>query len=725
MKRFESVGVLSLLLLNLAAPLPGGVDHWSNLGPNDGIKSLVASPAPGGAAFALFKNVGLMKSASGLNWTPVNTDTLMRTCTRIYTDPQGADTLFAADDPAASLYRSTDGGLSWEPVLTLTPVSGWSFGSMQAAPSSPSIRYISYCGAVYRSEDSGVQWTKLAFNPETYLASCLAVSPDNPDHFLTYRSVYSPFPTGAYLARYSVSDGQFTDLLNLSCMGCTEYPVCAVFDPDDPLRIFLLTFLSSPGGQYGRFYASANGGFNWSERVTLPTTMNSLVLDRYQPNTLYAGGNSAAVSRDGGVTWATAHPGAGRDLSLLPGSPDRLLAISYAGPKNAGITTSADRMETWREAESGLSTADVRASISRWVDSYWGGASIQLTPDRFWMIFSAGHWWDTPLPTPNTALSFIDNIDLSHLTNFYSVEDNGSVNFWGTPGRTLSMDGVPAVPRLSLTARRLPGGQDELYLGTAEGLYKGVTGSGSACAWSKLYPAGTGTFSVYCVSFSPSDPTLLLLGSDDGVYRGGTDSAASWERICNLPTGPVRQALEHPSNPVLLYAAAANGFFRSTNGGYLWVDTSAGLSVRDLRALVLHPLNPDTVYAATAGGGVYRSTDRGATWVFMGAMYNPDVRTLGFMMQPFTLLAGTSGDGLFGFTPGGVRDFDRNGATDAADQALLGAMLAEDLTSGPFDRAYEPLYPKFTGVKPSARMDLNGDGKVDIVDYCLMTLAGE
>lgn len=203
------------------------------------------------------------------------------------------------------------------------------------------------------------------------------------------------------------------------------------------------------------------------------------------------------------------------------------------------------------------------------------------------------------------------------------------------------------------------------------------------------------------------------------------DSAASWERICNLPTGPVRQVLEHPSNPVLLYAAAANGFFRSTNGGYLWVDTSAGLTCRDVRALALHPLNPSTVYAATAGGGVFMSTDRGANWTSMGEMHNPDLRALGFTMQPFTLLAGTPGDGLFGFTPGGAWDLDRNGAVETADQGLIGALLSEDLTPNQFDREYSQLFPPSGGVKPFSRMDLNRDGKVDILDYCLMTQAAK
>ncbi|MBP7866819.1 MAG: hypothetical protein KA419_12810 [Acidobacteria bacterium] len=723
---FQRKGFLltGLFLLVLAAPLFAGVDRWSNLGPNDGIRNLVASPAPGGAAFALFTNVGLMKSLDGLTWAPINTDTLMRTCTRLYADPLDADTLFAADDPAATLYRSTDGGLSWAPVLTLTPVSGYAFGTLQTAPSVPTIRYISYTGSIFRSEDSGEHWTILAFNSDSRFSTCLAVFPDNPNHFLTYRQVYSTFPTGAYLSRYSVSENQFTDLLNLSCMGCTEYPVCAVLDPDDPLRIFLLTYISSPGGQYGRFYSTTNGGINWSERVTLPTTMNALLLDRYQPNTLYAGGNSAAVSRDGGATWTTAHSSAGKDLSRLPGQTDRLLAIMPCGSKVATITTSQDGMVSWREAESGLSNADVLASVSCW-ETPWGGASIPLMPDAFWEIFTPQNWRDTALASRHSALALVTNADPYHLLDFYSVEENGNVFFWGSPGRSLGTNGVPAVPRLSLAAIRGAGGKDELYLGTAEGLYKGIPGSGSACAWTKLFPAGAGAFNVNCISVSPNDPSSLYLGSDDGVYRGSTGSADSWQKICDLPTGPVRQVTEHPANPFLLFAAAANGFYRSTSGGYLWVDTSDGLTCRDVRALVPHPLNPSTVYAATAGGGVFMSTDRGAHWSSMGTMHNPDVRSLGFVMQPFTLLAGTPGDGLFGFTPGGVWDLDRNGVTDASDQALVGSMLAEDLTLNQFDREYEPLYPKYTGVKPSARMDLNGDGKVDILDYYLMTQAAE
>lgn len=41
---------------------------------------------------------------------------------------------------------------------------------------------------------------------------------------------------------------------------------------------------------------------------------------------------------------------------------------------------------------------------------------------------------------------------------------------------------------------------------------------------------------------------------------------------------------------------------------------NTGLSNTDVRAVAVNPASPSTVYAGTYGGGVFRSTDGGATW---------------------------------------------------------------------------------------------------------------
>lgn len=85
----------------------------------------------------------------------------------------------------------------------------------------------------------------------------------------------------------------------------------------------------------------------------------------------------------------------------------------------------------------------------------------------------------------------------------------------------------------------------------------------------------------------------------------------------------------NPLNPTIVYAGAATGgVFKSTDLGNNWVpvfDDQANLSIGDI---CVDPINPDVIYVGTGeangghnnfpGGGVYKSTDAGSTWEFLG-----------------------------------------------------------------------------------------------------------
>jgi photosystem II stability/assembly factor-like uncharacterized protein len=107
-------------------------------------------------------------------------------------------------------------------------------------------------------------------------------------------------------------------------------------------------------------------------------------------------------------------------------------------------------------------------------------------------------------------------------------------------------------------------------------------------------------------------------------------SLAQWEFA-----GPVNIAgrvvdIEfNPVTPAIVYAAAATGgVFKSTDTGETWFpvfDEQAMLSIGDI---AVDPVNPNNIYVGTgeangghnnfAGGGVYKSTDAGDTWIHLG-----------------------------------------------------------------------------------------------------------
>lgn len=136
-------------------------------------------------------------------------------------------------------------------------------------------------------------------------------------------------------------------------------------------------------------------------------------------------------------------------------------------------------------------------------------------------------------------------------------------------------------------------------------------------------------------------------GGDRGLYKT-TDSGKNWKAVLTISenTGVVDVALD-PSNPDIVYAAAyqrrrhvftlidggpESAIYKSTDAGATWNKLKNGLPTVDLGriGLAVAPSDPNVVYAtveaADGKGGVFRSSDKGATWerrneFDQGAMY--------------------------------------------------------------------------------------------------------
>ena len=66
---------------------------------------------------------------------------------------------------------------------------------------------------------------------------------------------------------------------------------------------------------------------------------------------------------------------------------------------------------------------------------------------------------------------------------------------------------------------------------------------------------------------------------------------------------------------VALYAGTGSGgVFKSTNSGASWSAANTGLTNTDVRALAVDPTDAMTLYAGTNGSGVFKSTDAAAGW---------------------------------------------------------------------------------------------------------------
>ena len=109
--------------------------------------------------------------------------------------------------------------------------------------------------------------------------------------------------------------------------------------------------------------------------------------------------------------------------------------------------------------------------------------------------------------------------------------------------------------------------------------------------------------------------------------------------------------------PSTLYVGGANGVGKSINGGLSWQAAVAGLTTLAVTTIATEPLQVDTVYAGTNGGGVFKSTNAGASWFAYSEVLG--VGRASALRHPGDgacrlLYAATDGGGVFKRVPSGA-----------------------------------------------------------------------
>ncbi|MBN2146548.1 MAG: hypothetical protein JW726_04130 [Anaerolineales bacterium] len=130
----------------------------------------------------------------------------------------------------------------------------------------------------------------------------------------------------------------------------------------------------------------------------------------------------------------------------------------------------------------------------------------------------------------------------------------------------------------------------------------------------------------------PEDSQVLYLAERDGIYKT-SDGAQTWNRLTPMVTTSIAI-----SPHGVLYAGVRNlegfqgGIYRSDDRGETWVYSSTNLpsDVDVVHALVVAPNAQHIIYTAIASAGLYKSIDGGATWqpINNGFFQTPFVRLM-------------------------------------------------------------------------------------------------
>jgi PKD repeat protein/photosystem II stability/assembly factor-like uncharacterized protein len=130
---------------------------------------------------------------------------------------------------------------------------------------------------------------------------------------------------------------------------------------------------------------------------------------------------------------------------------------------------------------------------------------------------------------------------------------------------------------------------------------------------------------INAIAFHPTDPNVLYIGAPAGgcwKYDGLTQTWSSTTDV--LPTLGVSAIVVDWNNPGRVFIGTGDrdagdafgmGVFKSEDAGLTWQIWNNGMGNRTVGMMIQHPVNPAIIYAATSGG-VYKTTDGGANWVF-------------------------------------------------------------------------------------------------------------
>lgn len=194
-----------------------------------------------------------------------------------------------------------------------------------------------------------------------------------------------------------------------------------------------------------------------------------------------------------------------------------------------------------------------------------------------------------------------------------------------------------------------PSSPETVYAGfyNGNGVFK-TTDGGST--WVP-FDVGLNESTVFALQIDPHAPTVLYAGTDRGVFKS-TSAGASWASV-GL-SEQVRSLVVDPQESATVYAGTifGGGIYKSTNAGSSWNPSNNGLSDLDVFALAISPSNPAIIYAGTAHG-VFKSTDRGASWASAGLTASIDALALD-PMNPAIAYAGNSLNGIFKTSDGGA-----------------------------------------------------------------------
>ncbi|MBT8235495.1 MAG: glycosyl hydrolase, partial [Bacteroidia bacterium] len=555
---------------------------------------------------------GVYKSTdAGKTWTHIGLD-FTRHISDVIIHPSNPDIIFVSaqgaqygPSPDRGIYRSADGGSSWEKVFYINDTTGASSLSMDMH--NPRILYAAMWehrrypwtmesggknSGLYKSTDGGSSWDKLETGlPEEFGKAGISVSRANPERVY---AVLEAEGTKAGVYRSDNAGDKWQQVNKNRVNVARSWYYMEIFaDPQDQNIVYVLNApvmksidggksfsnLSTPHGDNHHLWihpennqiminsndgganVSNNAGKSWSTQQNQSTAQfYRVITDNLVPYNVYGGqqDNSAIAiasrTNDFGIDWKDWHSVAGCESAYLafdPDNPDKIYGGCYQGIIEKWVASSNEgkSIKEYPELALGNVPSDFKYRYN------WNAPIISSPHDRN-TIYHAGN---VVFKTVDEGQSWtVVSPDLTR--NEKEKQGPG-----GGPYTNEAAGGENYNTIMYLVESQHE--EDVLWAGTDDGLVHLTKDGGNN--WTNITPAGLPEGIINSIEVSPHDPATAyiavmrykFLDLSPYIYKTN-DYGASWTKITNGISDPhtfVRVVREDPKRKGMLYAGTETG----------------------------------------------------------------------------------------------------------------------------------------------------------------------
>jgi photosystem II stability/assembly factor-like uncharacterized protein len=601
------------------------------------------------------------------------------------------------------IYKSIDGGTTWK---NMGLKNSEHIGRIIIHPENSNIIYVAAIGplwskggdrGLYKSIDGGETWEAVLTVDEHTGVNDVVMDPKNPDvlYASTYqrrRHVYTYVGGGPGSGMHKSTDGGKT--WNEINKGLPSTEIGRIGLAISPANTEIIYAIVEAADGKGGFFASTNRGASWEKRSSFKTSGNyyqEIIADPVDENTIYAMDTWMAGSHDGGRTFekvGEVFKHVDNHCMWIDPNNNKHWLVGCDG----GMYETFDAAKTWDFKENIPVTQFYKVAVDNDFPFYnvYGGTQDNFSiggPSRVltnhgitnfdWFITNGGDGFESQIDPNNPDIvyaqsqnGFLVRYDKKsgEIVGIQPKEGKGENAYrfnWDSPlvvSRHKS-------GRLYFAGNKLFKSDDygNSWIAMSDDLTKQINRN-TLKVYDRVVSidavAKNGSTSLFgaivALSESPIDENLLAVGTDDGLIHITENAGNTWKKISNIPGAPSMSYVnsvylsKHDVNTIYVafnhhkYGDFKPYMFKSSDKGNSWQNISNNLPQRgSVYSIEEDHIDNNLIFCGTEFG-VFFSPNQGQRWKQLSAgLPTIAVRDITIQERENDLVLGTFGRGFY------------------------------------------------------------------------------